>query len=385
MNPLISGRMRSGIPALVAIVLLAHLPVSLHAQGGGDAAADAPSASKGIDLKAFVSASYSYNANNPSNRRNGFRVFDFDAGDFKIDVAELVLQHVAERPGDAGFRADVAFGASIPRVTASRGLFRDAGGAAQDVDLLQGYVTYLAPIGEGLRMDLGKFVTPHGYELIEGPDGYNDNATHSFMFGYAIPATHTGLRLAYKASPEFGAMVMLMNGWDVVRDNNNAKSVCAQITLAPADNLSLMLAYAGGAERDTNDSDLRHVVDLVATWKITDRFSLGVNTDYGTEANAVTAGENAVWKGVAAYAKLTVAEPFTLALRGEYFEDHDGARTGLPQILKELTLTPEYHPAKNIAVRADLRMDFSTENVFDKDGTPSNRQPTVLLNAVFTY
>jgi hypothetical protein len=34
-----------------------------------------------------------------------------------------------------------------------------------------------------------------GYEVGEGPDGYNDNASHSFLFGWAIPITHTGLRI----------------------------------------------------------------------------------------------------------------------------------------------------------------------------------------------
>ena len=42
-------------------------------------------------------------------------------------------------------------------------------------------MSWNAPCGSGLRFDAGKFITHHGYEVIEGYDGWNDNATHSFQ------------------------------------------------------------------------------------------------------------------------------------------------------------------------------------------------------------
>jgi hypothetical protein len=245
-------------------------------------------------------------------------------------------------------------------------------------------VSYALPVGDGLRVDFGKFATPLGYEVIEGYDGYNDNATRSILFGYAIPFTHTGLRLTCAASSQFTVSVMAVNGWDVVKDNNRTKSACMQILLAPADNLSLALAYIGGAERDTS-SNLRQVVDLVSQWKITGEFSLGLNADYGVEEGAMIAGKNSIWRGAAAYAKLALSDAFTLALRGEYFEDPDGARTGTAQILKELTFTPEYHPTPGIAFRADFRLDLSSAEVFEKNASSSTTQPTVLLNALYSF
>src|SRR5262249_16662516 len=151
----------------------------------------------------FLSASWSYNANRPDTRVNGYRVFDFDDETFKLDVAELVLQHAATKPKTAGFRVDAAMGGSIPRVSAASGLFRDpATGIGEDVDLQQAYLSYLAPVGSGLHLDAGKFITPLGAEVIDGYDGWNDNATRSFLFGYAIPFTHTGLRASYTIDPE---------------------------------------------------------------------------------------------------------------------------------------------------------------------------------------
>jgi len=55
-------------------------------------------------------------------------------------------------------------------------------------------VSWNAPVGRGLRFDFGEHVTHMGYEVTEGYDGWNDNYSRSFLFGYTIPFTHTGLK-----------------------------------------------------------------------------------------------------------------------------------------------------------------------------------------------
>src|SRR6185369_5718564 len=128
-----------------------------------------------IQINGFASVAYEWNFNRPQSGLNQLRIFDFNHNNFGVDVAELVLQKPAVNPGDFGFRVDFVAGTAIPRVTASRGLFRDpATGQAGDFDLQQAFGSYIVPIGRGLRIDVGKFVTPVGYEVIEGYDGYND-------------------------------------------------------------------------------------------------------------------------------------------------------------------------------------------------------------------
>jgi len=119
-----------------------------------------------IAVNGFVTASYSYNANRPESGTNQFRVFDFDDNTFKVDGAELVLQKAVSKPGETGFRVDAVAGGSIPRVSAAAGLFRDSTGKAQDFDLQQAFVSWIAPVGSGLRFDVGKYVTHLGYEVI---------------------------------------------------------------------------------------------------------------------------------------------------------------------------------------------------------------------------
>jgi hypothetical protein len=340
-----------------------------------------------IAVNGFVSTSYSYNLNRPASGTNQYRVFDFDDNTLKVDVAEVVLQKAVAKPGEAGFRVDAVAGSSIPRVSAAAGLFRDASGKAQDFDLQQAFLSYIAPVGSGVRFDIGKFVTNHGYELIDGYDGYNDNATRSFLFGYGIPFTHTGIKAGYTFSDQIAGMVMLVNGWDNAKDNNTAKSFGAQLVWTPSKSVTAAANYMVGAERSDTNGDVRNMVNVNAQWKATDRVVLTVDLVYGTEPNAVTQGQTAMWSGVVGYARFGLSDTFALILRGELFDDRDGARTGVAQRLKGVTLTPELKVGSHVAFRADFRVDFSDKEVFEgQDGALTKKQqPTILLNALYTF
>jgi hypothetical protein len=171
------------------------------------AAASTASAQAKVVLNGYASGSYSVNANHPAAGINQLRVFDFDDRALKLDLVELVLQRPITKPGEFGFRVDADAGQSMPRITAAAGLFRNPEGTAGNFDLRQVVLSYIVPIGGGLRLDAGKFVTHIGLDVIDGVDGYNGNATRGFLFGYGEPYTHTGLKATYPLASTVNAMV----------------------------------------------------------------------------------------------------------------------------------------------------------------------------------
>jgi len=368
-----------------------------------------------ITVNAFASASYTWNFNNPQSNINQLRAFDYDHNSFRIDAAEVVVQKAVANRGDFGFRIDMAMGA-VATVAAARGLFRDpTTGIAGMFDLQQAFASYIAPLGKGLRIDVGKFVTPVGAEFIDGYDGYNDNFSRSLLFTWAIPFTHTGLKLSYAFSDKFSAMVMLINGWDNVVDNNAAKSFGVFLAITPVAPLSIYLNYIGGPEQDHDDRDFRHLADVGIVYKPTARWSFTLNADYGYDTNAIKpapmvptamdpnpmmgmgptdagtlagagATSSAQWVGVAGYIRAQATRRFALILRGEAFWDLDGYRTGTAQRILEATLTPELRVTDSLLVRADLRIDSSDQPVFQRsDGLMRHYQPTLGINAIYVF
>jgi putative OmpL-like beta-barrel porin-2 len=337
-----------------------------------------------LTLNGFLSGSYTYNFNRPASSTNQYRVFDFADDTFQLDVFELVAQKAVLKPRDSGFRVDLALGSSVPRATAALGLFRNAIVGADDIDLQQAYASWIAPLGSGLRLDFGKFVTHAGYEVIEGYDGWNDNATRSFLFGYAIPHTHVGARATYALSQRVTAMGLVTNGWDVARDDNRSKSFGAQLALTLTPTLTVYLNGMRGPEQPANDRDQRTLLDAVVIVKAGNRWTLVANADRGSEQRGLPTGENAVWSAIAAYVRFAATPNFALSARGESFED-SGIRTGIDQTLQEVTLTPELRLTPSLLLRGDVRVDHSDRMVFEKRNGFVQTQPTVLLDAIYSF
>ena len=347
------------------------------------AAAALPKWFDDLAVNAFVSTAYEYNGNRPTTGASSYRVFDFSDNSFNLDVAELVVQIAASKPNDAGFRVDFDAGNSIPQITKTQDQ------TAAQFDLKQAFASYIAPLGSGLRFDVGKFVTHMGYEVIEGYDGYNDNYSRSILFGYAIPFTHTGVKASYAFSSKVAGMVEVVNGWDLLRDNNRSKSVGAQLTLTPVAPLQVLLNWIGGPELANNNHTNRNVFDLVAILKPTNMLTLGVNGDYGKEngTSLVNPGSDATWKGIAGYATLALTNKFSVALRGETFHDEDGVRlgTGTRATLSEGTFTPTYKFTDHVLLRGEARYDKANQPILTKRGTLADTQTTVAANVIFVY
>jgi hypothetical protein len=343
---------------------------------------------KYIAVNGLVSGSYTYNVNHPPTLKNQLRVFDVDANSILLDLVSLTVRHDAA-VGDAGFRVDLNAGPYIPRIMQS------AGWQATNLDFEQAYLTYNAKIGKGLKIDLGKFLCPAGYEYVERFEYYDDNASHSFLFGYAIPFTHTGVRLTYGFSDALTASIMGVNGWDNTVDNNKAKTGCLTATWTPSPAFNITGTAIIGAEKPSNDSEYRSVYDIAGSVKVSDRFTIGFNADYGREADDIITAEvadpslstlgPAVWKGAALYVVASIFKELSVCVRGEVFDDLYGVRTNTPQSLHELTFTPSWKPNEHFVLRADWRFDHSTALVFDHVSGLAQDQTTASLNALFIF
>ncbi len=97
-------------------------------------------------------------------------------------MAQLVIQRAIEKPKEFGFRFNLIAGSGVPEVTAAYGLFRNRQTeTAHHVDIPEFYLSYIAPLGKGLRFDAGKFATHMGSEVIGGYDGTTTNLAEDFF------------------------------------------------------------------------------------------------------------------------------------------------------------------------------------------------------------
>ena len=90
----------------------------------------------------------------------------------------------------------------------------DPGGLGFAQYLKEGYFSYLAPVGKGLQVDVGKFVTPMGAEVIESKDNWN--YSRSLLFTWAEPSVQSGLRVSYDFG-DWAASLFWLNGFSTLK------------------------------------------------------------------------------------------------------------------------------------------------------------------------
>src|SRR6266849_3677956 len=196
-----------------------------------------------VEISGFVDGYYGYNFNKPFNRRNQLRNFDFKNNEFALNLAELVVERKASEDSRFGFRLDLDFGPATDWVHSA-----EPGGGDVYKHVQQAYGSFLAPVGKGLQIDVGKFVTWNGAEVIETKDNWN--YSRGLLFAWAIPYYHMGVRATYTVNNKVSLMGALVNGWNNVEDNNGGKTVGVSLTVKPTKKLTIIQNYTGGPEQD---------------------------------------------------------------------------------------------------------------------------------------
>lgn len=324
------------------------------------------------------------------------RVFDARHDSFTLHQASLTI---AKQPKEGfGVLVNLTAGQDAEIIKA----YPNTGGS--NFDVTQAFVQYAT--GPWTFVG-GKFVTLAGAEVIN-PTA-DTNFSRSILFGFAIPFTHTGFRASYALSDQIGLTLGVNNGWDQVSDANKQKTVEFGLTFTPIKAFTLVVDGYVGKEPlgivnnvPTSAEGQRLLVDVVATWAITDKLTLVGNFDHGEQKDDSAGApiDKYTWDGGALYVNYQFTDQWSASLRGELLDDKDGYRTGVVdpvsgrgQKWKEATLSVGYAPTKNLLLRLEGRYDKSdvsgafVEDVNNTAETVSynDKQSSVAIEAIYKF
>ncbi len=242
--------------------------------------------------------------------------------------------------------------------------------AATEINLDRFNMTVIAPIGNGLGLSIGRYDVPFGFERHDEP--LNLTATTSEVFRYGRPQRMTGFQTTYSVAPWLDVAAWVVNRWesetthDPFDDNNRDKSWGGRIGFTPIARGALLNFGIGGfwgPEQDDINSRNRWVIDADVTWQPLPTLLFALEAVYGREdqvefrrrgmpvADPAFAGD-ANWWGLYAIGYYRIVDWLGVAFRYGVFDDMDGARTGVDQVLQSWTLTPIVHLSRLIP---DLR------------------------------
>ncbi len=314
--------------------------------------------------------------------------------------------------GDAGYDRNLAQGTALASKIALS-LFRpwsdhlyifgqltthleaaDSGPPETAIEIDNLIINWTPPSLSALSLSFGRFDAPIGFERDDEP--LNLVPTNSFTFENARPVKMTGLLARYAISPKVSVLGVVANGWEVELDNNSGKTAGLKLQVFPSSGLAIAAGALYGPEEDLTNSGQRTLLTGDLTWQPSQRLIVQAEGHYGSQ-------QSTNWTGVVGQTFLRLGRSTGLTVRGDIFDDPDGARTGTVQTLSSLTISPWYFYREaqegvfsNIeftsfrlpafSLRPAVRFDHSTQPVFEmKDGTLKQSNVTALVELVYVF
>jgi hypothetical protein len=380
-----------------------------------------------FSVSGYLDTYYFTNFNKPASRDNmgqsGVgRGFDRRVDQFSLGMVQTVFKYTNSK---SEVVADLAYGPSaqygnygnVPNMSPAYG-YSLGNDTWSSVMIKQAYFKYNAT--DKLSFIAGQFGTHIGYEYIDAPLNFFYSINHTFNSG--IPFYHTGVKATYAFSDKVSLMVGGVNGFDYVYDNNRAKGIISQLTLTPAEGLSIYFNFINSNESNADaqgntPAGRFTVYDLNGGYQLTEKLLLGYWFMYGSQKGTLGAPGTFIpadgnvdvvksWYGANLYLMYAFSDVFSLGFRGEYFNNESGAR-GLRNIdsagqavgasAETFTLTGSFTLADgHLLLKPEFRMDVfskmsgtgneSSQQFMDANGDfTKNSQSTLGLAAIYKF
>ena len=240
--------------------------------------------------------------------------------------------------------------------------------------------------GKDFWIDAGYFLTHIGTEGIKPIDNVFSNFA---MITYYEPFPQAGVTFSYYGK-QFTGVFHILNGYNVLADNNKNKSLGLTLAFKPAKNIDVIYNNLSGNESpDLNYQKLRFYNNLIFKGTF-GKWNVILNNDFAMQQYSKigdTTSYGSMFGGFLT-AKYTINPKFALSFRGEYFMDSDGIFSGVyTNTANEKTglqlfgpsLAFEYKPMPNAYLRLegrylktmkDLKI-FSDDRDYRMDGSVS--------------
>jgi len=291
--------------------------------------------------------------------------FATDHNSVSLGMLDVALKKTT---GKTSFVGEVSFGPrgqfqSIPNSDGSY----DEGNGFNSFHIQNLYATYAAT--DKLSFTAGYMGTFIGYEVISPLANFHYSTSYLFSFG---PFQNAGVKANYAITDKVGIMVGAFNDqWNayMAHPDFGLNAIGAQLSFAPTEGISAYLNFMDGSVSGT-------IIDLTASFQVTDKFLLGLNTaDFSN-------GTDVGYTGVALYPSVSITDSFALGLRGEYFafKKNSGDVS-----VTDFTLSANIK-AGGLTIIPEIRLDSLDEEYFlDSDMMPTKNATQAAIGVVYGF
>ena len=227
-------------------------------------------------------------------------------------------------------------------------------------------VSYITPIGNGLRVQAGLFTSFIGYESLYAKDNFN--YTRAWIADYS-PYQMFGINAIYPVTDQLKVALYVINEYFHLSHSNDLPSYGGQIAWKATPRWTLReTVYYGPDQASTSLEFWRLFSNSVLEWR-GEALTMALVYDVGTEKVAAQPGNpRAFWMGGAFFTHWQINDPWSLSVRPELYWDRNGRLTGFEQFVRAITSTIEYKTA--VPYLSKQMVKFRLEHRYDESTGP---------------
>lgn len=300
---------------LFAIILLFSVSAPVAAQVINTATMDTVETTiiGHVGLGGYVDTYYGYNTNQPSNGETPYMISSASDNQFAVNLAYIDVRY---RGSYMRVRFVPGFGTYMDNN------YQNEPGSLKN--MVEANVGLLISSKKKIWLDAGVLGSPYTNESAISKDHLM--YTRSFAPEY-VPYYISGVKASIPLSDKLNAYLYLINGWQVIQDNNTGKSLGTQLEYRPNKFMLFNWNTYLGDERSSAAPDfrMRYFTDLYwiynpgTKWSATSCFYVGWQ-ERSTQSSAT-------WWQVNAIGKYAISDQFSLSARFEYFHDPEAVVT----------------------------------------------------------
>lgn len=356
--------------SLLVALALAAVPVSAHAQD---------TTAVRVDVSGFIDLYYARDFGRPATKDRSFVTQAVRSDEFNVNLAHIAL--AAEHPSFRG-RLALQAGTSVQANYAGE----PAVGAHSGPSLAR----HLEEATLGVKLAPALWLDGGIYLSYIGAEGWLSTTNLTYTRSYVAefsPYYLSGARLTWTPSSTLTVQAHVMNGWQVISDNNDAKAVGARIDYAPIAALSVgYAAFLGNEQPAGTPARLRIFQQLMARGAA-GPFEWLAQVDYGTQE---TATETATWWGGVAVAALKLDAATRVSARLERYSDPDGIIVAPPAgrfAVTGASAGVDRRIPGGLVWRSELRAAWTADSLFSKAGVAnrSTRNVTAVTSIAAAF
>lgn len=302
------------IPLLLAASVAAQRPDTIPRARGADTVT-APSADTATSIRfgAFVDGYVAYDRGRPRSLDRAFTTQAARHGEFNVNLA--YVEALLTGPRVRG-RLAMQAGTSVQVNYAGEPRIGTTSGPDLAQLLQEAWAGY--EVRPGLWVDAGVFFANVGMEGWISND--NPTYTRSLVADYS-PYYSSGVRATWQATPRLTVRADVVNGWQVISERNEDKSLGARIDFTPTASTTLSWYALGGNEAGAR---LRLFNGVGLKTRIAPTLELLAAFDVGREEAADSAQSSAHhWHGGSAVLRWWMVPTVALTARIERYADPD--------------------------------------------------------------